>query len=60
MNTASASGSRQQFHVSNTTANNIVNYRTQHGAYRAVDQPATPGHQPVHLQSDQRHRLQQP
>lgn len=38
INTASASELRQQLHVSSTTANNIVNYRTQHGSYSSVDQ----------------------
>lgn len=38
INTASTTELRQQLHVSSTTANNIVNYRTQHGSYNSVDQ----------------------
>lgn len=38
INTASVEELRQQLHVSSTTANNIVNYRTQHGSYSSVDQ----------------------
>jgi competence protein ComEA len=38
INTASTTELRQQLHVSSTTANNIVNYRTQHGSYSSVDQ----------------------
>ncbi|GER82008.1 hypothetical protein KTAU_06460 [Thermogemmatispora aurantia] len=38
INTASVDELRQQLHVSATTAQNIVNYRLQHGSYTAVDQ----------------------
>ncbi len=38
INTASASDMRLALHVSSTTAQNIVNYRLQHGAYTSVDQ----------------------
>ncbi len=38
INTATVSELEQQLHVSSTTANNIVNYRTQNGAYTSVDQ----------------------
>ncbi|RAQ95628.1 hypothetical protein A4R35_08790 [Thermogemmatispora tikiterensis] len=38
INTAGVDELRQQLHVSATTAQNIVNYRLQHGPYTAVDQ----------------------
>lgn len=38
INTAGVDELRQQLHVSTTTAENIVNYRLQHGAYTSVDQ----------------------
>lgn len=38
INTATVSELEQQLHVSSTTANNIVNYRTQNGNYTSVDQ----------------------
>ncbi len=38
INTASASDMRVALHISSTTAQNIVNYRLQHGAYTSVDQ----------------------
>jgi competence protein ComEA len=38
INTASASELRQSLHISSTTAQNIVNYRLQHGPYTSVDQ----------------------
>jgi len=38
INTATVSELEQQLHVSSTTANNIVNYRTQNGAYTSIDQ----------------------
>ncbi len=38
INTASVDDMRQSLHVSSTTAQNIVNYRTQHGPFTSVDQ----------------------
>ncbi|MFL5628777.1 MAG: helix-hairpin-helix domain-containing protein [Ktedonobacteraceae bacterium] len=38
INTATADELRQNLHISSTTAQNIVTYRTQHGAYSNVDQ----------------------
>jgi competence protein ComEA len=38
INTASADEMRQNLHVSSTTAQNIVNYRTQHGPFSSIDQ----------------------
>lgn len=38
INTATVSELEQQLHVSSTTANNIVNYRTQNGPYTSIDQ----------------------
>src|SRR5947209_12773660 len=38
INTASVDEMRQSLHVSITTAQNIVNYRTQHGPFTSVDQ----------------------
>ncbi|MBX5449964.1 ComEA family DNA-binding protein [Thermogemmatispora sp.] len=38
INTASVDELRQRLHVSTTTAQNIVNYRLQHGPYTAVEQ----------------------
>lgn len=38
INTASTTELRQQLHVSSTTAQNIVNFRLQHGPYTSVDQ----------------------
>jgi competence protein ComEA len=38
INTASADEMRQSLHISSTTAQNIVNYRTQHGPFTSVDQ----------------------
>lgn len=38
INTASADELRQGLHISSTTAQNIVNYRLQHGPYTSVDQ----------------------
>ena len=38
INTATADEMRQSLHVSSTTAQNIVNYRVQHGPYTSVDQ----------------------
>ena len=38
INTASADELRQNLHVSSTTAQNIVNYRLQHGSYTSIDQ----------------------
>jgi competence protein ComEA len=38
INTASVDELRQALHISSTTAQNIVNYRVQHGAYTSVDQ----------------------
>ena len=38
INTASVDEMRQSLHVSSTTAQNIVNYRLQHGPYTSVDQ----------------------
>jgi competence protein ComEA len=38
INTASADELRQNLHISSTTAQNIVNYRLQHGSYSSIDQ----------------------
>src|SRR5256714_1664815 len=38
INTASVDEMRQSLHISATTAQNIVNYRLQHGPYTSVDQ----------------------
>jgi competence protein ComEA len=38
INTTSATTMAQQLHVSSTTAQKIVTYRTQHGPYTAIDQ----------------------
>ncbi len=38
INTASLDELRQNLHVSSTTAQNIINYRTQHGPYSSIDQ----------------------
>ena len=38
INTASADEMRQSLHLSSTTAQNIVNYRSQHGSFTSVDQ----------------------
>ena len=38
INTASVTEMRQNLHVSSTTAQNIVNYRTQHGPFTSIDQ----------------------
>lgn len=38
INTASADELRQNLHISSTTAQNIVNYRLQHGPYSSIDQ----------------------
>ena len=38
INTATVDSMRQALHVSSTTAQNIVNYRLQHGAYTSIDQ----------------------
>lgn len=38
INTATADELRQALRISSTTAQNIVNYRTQHGPYTSVDQ----------------------
>lgn len=38
INTASADQIRQALHTSSTTAQNIVNYRLQHGSYTSIDQ----------------------
>lgn len=38
INTATVSELEQQLHVSSTTANNIVNYRTQNGPYTSTDE----------------------
>ncbi len=38
INTASADDLRTNLHVSSTTANDIVNYRLQHGPYTSIDQ----------------------
>jgi competence protein ComEA len=38
INTATADQMRQELHVSSTTAQNIINYRTQNGPYTSVDQ----------------------
>ena len=40
INTASAEELRQQLHVAATTAQKIIDYRLQHGAYTSVDQLA--------------------
>lgn len=38
INTATVDEMRQSLHVSSTTAQNIVNYRTQHGPFTSLDQ----------------------
>src|SRR5207248_5372206 len=38
INTASVDEMRQSLHISSTTAQNIVTYRTQHGPFTSVDQ----------------------
>jgi competence protein ComEA len=38
INTASLDDLRQNLHVSSTTAQNIINYRTQNGPYSSIDQ----------------------
>ena len=38
INTASVDAMRQSLHISSTTAQNIVNYRLQHGPFTSVDQ----------------------
>lgn len=38
INTASLDEMRSALHISSTTAQNIVNYRTQHGPFTSVDQ----------------------
>jgi len=38
INTADATELEQQLHISSTTANEIINYRTQHGDFTSVDQ----------------------
>ncbi len=38
INTASATEMQQSLHVSSTTAQDIVNFRTQHGPFSSVDQ----------------------
>jgi len=38
INTATADEMRQSLHISITTAQNIVNYRLQHGPYTSIDQ----------------------
>ncbi len=38
INTASADQMRQALHISSTTAQNIINYRTQNGPFTSVDQ----------------------
>jgi len=38
INTATADELQQSLHVSSTTAQNIVNYRLQHGPYSSIDQ----------------------
>ncbi len=38
INTASADEMRQALHLSSTTAQNIINYRLQHGPYTSIDQ----------------------
>ena len=38
INTASADEMRQSLHISSTTAQNIVNYRSQHGPFTSIDQ----------------------
>ena len=38
INTATADELRQNLHISSTTAQNIVNYRLQHGPYSSIDQ----------------------
>jgi len=38
INTATVDEMKQMLHVSSTTAQNIVNYRTQHGLFTSVDQ----------------------
>jgi len=38
INTASVAEMHQNLHISSTTAQNIVNYRQQHGPYTSIDQ----------------------
>ncbi len=38
INSATVTELEQQLHVSSTSANNIVNYRLQHGSYTSIDQ----------------------
>ena len=38
INTASVDEMRQSLHLSSTTAQNIVNYRSQHGSFTSIDQ----------------------
>ena len=38
INTASADEMRQSLHIGSTTAQNIVNYRSQHGSFTSIDQ----------------------
>lgn len=38
INTASSTDMRTVLHISSTTAQNIINYRTQHGPYTSIDQ----------------------
>ncbi len=38
INTASVDEMRQSLHISSTTAQNIINYRLQHGSYTSIDQ----------------------
>ena len=38
INTASVDELRQSLHISSTTAQNIVNYRSQHGPFTSIDQ----------------------
>ena len=38
INTASVDEMRQALHLSSTTAQNIINYRLQHGPYTSIDQ----------------------
>lgn len=38
INTASIDEMRQSLHISSTTAQNIINYRTQHGPFTSIDQ----------------------
>ncbi|TMC23435.1 MAG: hypothetical protein E6J34_03065 [Chloroflexi bacterium] len=38
INTASAQEMQKMLHISSTTAQNILNYRTQHGSFTSIDQ----------------------